>query len=77
LINNDLDLSSFDGCLSMKLVDCGDWICGMLEWEIEAHLEQSFPKQIAFLDTFIDSLEEISPELGVTDPISGSVVIDA
>jgi hypothetical protein len=32
--------------------------------------------EIAFLDTFRDSLEEISPELGVTDPIIGSVVID-
>jgi hypothetical protein len=37
--HNDLDLSSFDGCLSMQLVDCDDWMCGMLEWENEAHLE--------------------------------------
>ena len=31
---------------------------------------------IAYLDTIRDLLEEISPELGVTDPVSGPVVID-
>jgi hypothetical protein len=31
---------------------------------------------IAYLDTVRDLLEEITPELGVTDPASGPVIID-
>jgi hypothetical protein len=31
---------------------------------------------IAFLDGFRDSLEEISPEMGVTDAVSGPVVVE-
>ena len=31
---------------------------------------------IALLDTARDLLEEISPELGVTDPVSGTVVFE-
>jgi len=32
---------------------------------------------IALLNTTRDLLEEISPELGVTDPVSGTVVFEA
>jgi hypothetical protein len=31
---------------------------------------------IEFLDSLRHTLEELSPELGVTDPYSGSVVIE-
>jgi hypothetical protein len=31
---------------------------------------------IAYLDTIRDMLEEISPELGVTDPVSGPIILD-
>ena len=34
------------------------------------------PDMIALLDTARDLLEEISPELGVTDPVSGTVVFE-
>ena len=33
-------------------------------------------KMIAGLDTVRPLLEEISPELGVTDPVSGSVIME-
>lgn len=44
------------------------------EWESEDALAASRPAMIAFLDTFRDTLEEISPDLGVTDPVSGPIV---
>ena len=36
----------------------------------------AMPDMIALLDTARDLLEEISPELGVTDPVSGTVVFE-
>lgn len=74
--HNNLKISSWKGCLSMKLVDCGEWLCGMMEWESAEHLKEAMPQLISFLDTWRDNLEEISPELGVTDPMSGSIVVD-
>ena len=32
---------------------------------------------IAFLDSIRDLLEEISPELGVTDALSGPVIVES
>ena len=34
------------------------------------------PQMITSLDSVRDLLEEISPELGVTDPVSGPVVLE-
>ena len=44
-------------------------------WESEESLVKSRPEMISNLDTIRGYLEEISPELGVTDPHSGNVVI--
>ncbi len=35
----------------------------------------AMPKMTSFLDTMRHMLEEISPELGVTDAVSGPVVV--
>ena len=43
-------------------------------FESEDALVAARPEMIAFLDTIRDYLEEISPELGVTDPRSGNVL---
>ena len=40
----------------------------------EEQLIAARPKMITFLDTVRELLEEISPELGVTDPVSGPIV---
>ncbi len=45
-------------------------------WESEAAMAAARPQMIALLDTARDLLEEISPELGVTDPVSGTVVFE-
>ena len=42
----------------------------------EEAYKAAYPKLIEFLDTIRDFLKEISPELGVTDPVSGPVVIE-
>jgi len=39
-------------------------------------LENARPQMIAFLDTIRNMLIEFSQDLGVTDPVSGPVVID-
>ena len=34
------------------------------------------PEMISLLDKTRDLLEELSPELGVTDPVSGTVILN-
>ena len=48
--NKQFDLSSWDGASSPKLIDCGEWICGVFEWESKKHMEQAMSKLVAFLD---------------------------
>ena len=43
-------------------------------WESEEKLVAARPLMIEHLNKVRDFFEEISPELGVTDPVSGSVV---
>ena len=42
----------------------------------EESLAQARPSMIAHLSTVRDLLEEISADLGVTDPVSGPVVVE-
>ena len=48
--------------------------CFIGTFESEEALVASRPKMIEQLDTMRHTLEEISPDLGVTDPASGPVV---
>ncbi len=45
-------------------------------WESQKHLTNAMPQMIALLDSTRHLLEELSPELGVTDPVSGTVVFE-
>ena len=45
-------------------------------WESEDALVNARPALIGNLDKMRDFLEEISPELGVTDPRSGNIIIE-
>ena len=52
-------------------------MCTIGEWENEEALAKARDKMIAGLDSKVRSLlEEISPELGVTDPVSGPVIME-
>ena len=45
-------------------------------WESEKHMINAMPQMIGLLDSTRHLLEELSPELGVTDPVSGTVVFE-
>ena len=45
-------------------------------WESEDAMVSARPAMIGNLDKMRDLLEEISPELGVTDPRSGNIVLE-
>ena len=64
--------------LSRKLIQTGDYqFCEIYEWETEEALASAMSNMIKFLDSFRHMLEEVSPELGVTDPVSGPIIIEA
>jgi hypothetical protein len=47
----------------------------MGEWRDIEELAAARPKMIATLDSFRDILEDLGGALGVTDPVSGPVVL--
>ena len=71
------DLPSYEGLLSQILIKTGEQdYCGVGLWESEDAVAEARPKMIASLDTARHMLEEISPELGITDAVSGPVVVE-
>ena len=72
------DCPLFDGMLSQLLIRTDErQYCGIGFWGSEDALVSARPAMIAFLDNFRDLLEEISPELGVTDALSGPVIVES
>ena len=49
--------------------------CIIAEWSDMDALAAARPKMIQTLDSFRDTLEDLSGGLGVTDPVSGPVVL--
>ena len=63
------------GALQHTVVKTGDYsFCTFILWQQESDLVNARPTLIAFLDTCRNLLEELSPELGVTDPVSGPII---
>ena len=50
--------------------------CIVAEWNDMDALAKARPDMIALLDSFRDTLEDLGGGLGVTDPISGPVVLE-
>ena len=50
--------------------------CLMGEWDSMQAMAAARPHMIATLDTFRDMLEDFGGGLGVTDPVSGEVVLE-
>ena len=70
-------MPKFDGQISAKYVETKPNEFFMIgEWNSEDDIAKARPKMIAFLDTLRHTLEELSSDLGVTDPHSGTVVIE-
>ena len=67
-----------EGLISMKLIETGpNNMCIIGEWKDAQSIAKARDKMIAGLDTVRPLLEEISPELGVTDPVSGPVIMES
>jgi hypothetical protein len=64
------------GLRSAALVKTGTCAyCFVGEWDNFDNIVAARPQMIALLDNFRDALEEVTPDLGVTDPVSGEVVV--
>jgi hypothetical protein len=50
--------------------------CVIAEWDSFQSIVAARPKMIAMLDSFRDTLEDLGGGLGVTDPVSGEVVLE-
>ena len=71
------NMKGTNGLISMKLIQTGpSTMCTVGEWKDADSIAKARDKMIAGLDTVRPLLEEISPELGVTDPVSGSVIME-
>ena len=68
---------TFKGFLRGALVKTGERAyCFVGEWDAFDSIAAARPEMIGLLDSFRDELEDLGNGLGVTDPISGDVVID-
>ena len=69
--------AAFKGFLRGSLVKTGDrTFCLVGEWDSFDSLAAARPEMIRLLDTFRAELEDLGGGLGVTDPVSGSVVLE-
>ncbi len=75
--NSEVDPPSMQGLKKISLVKTGDLsYCLVGEWEDVDAIAAASPVMIGALDTFRDTLEDLGGELGVTDAISGEVVLE-
>jgi len=65
------------GARKLSVVKTGDRAyCLVGEWDSMASIVAARPQMIGNLDKFRDMLENLGGGLGVTDPVSGDVVLD-
>jgi hypothetical protein len=68
--------ADFKGFRGGSLVKTGEnTFCIIGEWASFKKLADARPLMIGLLDTFRDDLEDLGGGLGVTDPVSGEVVV--
>ena len=67
---------NWPGMLHANIIKTGEQTyCIIGEWADMEALAAARPQMIATLDSFRDTLEDLGGGLGVTDPISGPVVL--
>jgi hypothetical protein len=69
--------TDWPGLRKVNMIKSGDRLyCIIGEWEDMMDLVAARPNMIATLDSFRDTLEDLGNGLGVTDPVSGPVVLE-
>ena len=69
--------ADFTGFTRFSLIKTGErTYCAIGQWDGHQSIVAARPKMIALLDTFRDTLEDLGGGLGVTDPVSGEVVLE-
>jgi hypothetical protein len=64
------------GLLHANMIKTGErTFCIIAEWTDMDALAKARPNMIATLDSFRGTLEDLGGGLGVTDPVSGSVIL--
>jgi hypothetical protein len=67
---------NWPGLIHVNMIKTGERAyCIIAEWSDMDSLAKARPNMIATLDTFRDTLEDMGGGLGVTDPVSGPVVL--
>ena len=68
---------AFAGMLDGALIKTADRsYCIIVKWDSFDSIAAARPDMIAMLDSFRPMLEDLGGGLGLTDPVSGSVVVD-
>ena len=68
--------SDWPGLIHVNMIKTGErTYCIIAEWSDMQALANARPQMIATLDSFRDTLEDLGGGLGVTDPVSGPVVL--
>lgn len=68
--------ADWPGLRHVNMIKTGDRsYCIIAEWDDMEALAKTRPQMIATLDSFRDTLEDLGGGLGVTDPVSGPVVL--
>jgi len=70
-----IDKTSFEEMTQRYIAKTVDYdYCFVRIWESAEAIAAQRPAMIAHLDEVRGFMEELSPELGVTDPVSGNIV---
>lgn len=69
---------TWPGMVHANIIRTGEGrYCIVAEWESMEALAACRPQMISTLDSFRETLDELGPGLGVTDPVAGPVVLSA
>jgi hypothetical protein len=65
------------GLRHASIIDAGEGrYCIIAEWDDMESMAAARPHMIATLDGFRDTLDDLGGNLGLTDPVSGPVVLE-
>ena len=69
--------ANFPGFIRGSLIKTGERSSCMIgEWDKQSSIDAAENEMIGVLDSFRDSLEDLGPGMGVTDPVAGEVLVE-